>query len=116
MITFSKTLKLLRLHKGLTQKELARHLHLSSGTISNYENGVHEPDYDTLIRISEFFDVSPGFLLGIDIPNGILSTDIYNGYCAGNIFYLLPFLNDADRAGIVNHFRLLEELRIPWKK
>ena len=34
----------LRQDKGLTQKELGDILCVSSGTISNYENGVHLPD------------------------------------------------------------------------
>ena len=38
----------LRQDRGLTQKELGDILCVSSGTISNYENGVHLPDVDML--------------------------------------------------------------------
>lgn len=57
-------LKLLRKEKGIGQKELAAYLHVSVGTVSNYENGVHSPDVDTLIRIADYYDVSMDCLLG----------------------------------------------------
>lgn len=42
----------LRQDKGLTQKELGDILCVSSGTISNYENGVHLPDVDKVISFA----------------------------------------------------------------
>ena len=58
------TLSDLRKEKGLGQKELASLLNLSVGTISNYENGVHAPDLNTLCRLAEFFHVTTDYLLG----------------------------------------------------
>ncbi|MDE5894241.1 MAG: helix-turn-helix domain-containing protein, partial [Acetatifactor sp.] len=60
---FSEKLYCLRLERGVYQKQLAAHLHVSIGTISNYENGVHSPDLRTLSRIAEFFHVSVDYLL-----------------------------------------------------
>lgn len=54
----------LRTEKGLYQKELAAYLRVSVGTISNYENGVHYPDPDTLCKLAEFFEVTTDYLLG----------------------------------------------------
>lgn len=53
----------LRLEKGLYQKELASYLNLSVGTISNYEQGIHHPDLDTICRLADFFDVTTDYLL-----------------------------------------------------
>lgn len=53
----------LRQEKGLYQKELAAYLNLSIGTISNYEQGIHYPDLDTLCRLADFFDVTTDYLL-----------------------------------------------------
>lgn len=38
------TIKAMRLHMGLTQKELAKQLLVRQQTISDWENGVHPPD------------------------------------------------------------------------
>ena len=54
----------LRREKGIGQKEMASLLNLSVGTISNYENGVHSPDLNTLCRLADFFDVTADYLLG----------------------------------------------------
>lgn len=61
---FNETLKALRLERGILQKELAQTLHLSIGTLSNYENGVHQPDLTTLCRLADFYQVSVDYLLG----------------------------------------------------
>lgn len=58
------TIANLRKEKGLGQKELAALMNLSVGTISNYENGVHSPDLNTLCRLAKFFDVTTDYLLG----------------------------------------------------
>ena len=44
----------LRREKGIGQKELAAHLNLSVGTISNYENSVHFPDVEKLMELADF--------------------------------------------------------------
>ena len=62
-----KRLTLLRTEKSISQKDLAHHLHLSPGTISNYENGRHSPDPDTLCNIADFFHVSVDYLLNRSI-------------------------------------------------
>ncbi len=53
----------LRVEKGIYQKELAVYLNLSIGTISNYEQGVHYPDLNTLCKIATFFNVTTDYLL-----------------------------------------------------
>ena len=54
----------LRQDRGLTQKELGDILCVSSGTISNYENGVHLPDVDKVIALANYFHVTTDYLLG----------------------------------------------------
>ena len=79
------TLSDLRKEKGLGQKELASLLNLSVGTISNYENGVHAPDLNTLCRLAEFFHVTTDYLLGrteYRCPPEILSRYVALDYTA----------------------------------
>lgn len=61
---FSKIFKKLRLSESLTQKDLAEALKIPQSTISKYENGQLEADYENLIKIAEFFNVSIDYLLG----------------------------------------------------
>jgi len=54
----------LRKIKNLTQEELAKNLGISRGRLSNYEQGIREPDFQTLSRFADFFAVSTDYLLG----------------------------------------------------
>lgn len=54
----------LREEKSLTKKDVAGFLKIDQSTYGKYELGKREPDYDTLLRIADFFDVSLDFLLG----------------------------------------------------
>lgn len=60
---FSKNLKYLRSIHHVTQEELAQYLHVSRPTIAGYETKNKQPDYDKLIQISTFFNVSIDYLL-----------------------------------------------------
>ncbi len=54
----------LRKKRNLSMKELGKLIGVSESTISLYENGKRQPDYETLIKISNFFGVSVDYLLG----------------------------------------------------
>lgn len=54
---FADSFKNLRIRSGLTQEELAEKLGKAKSTISMYENGNREPDYETLEEIADFFNV-----------------------------------------------------------
>lgn len=64
MATFGELLAELRQDKGMTQKQLGKVLSVSTGTISNYENGVHYPDLEKLVALADYFQVSTDYLLG----------------------------------------------------
>ena len=48
---FGEKLAELRQDHKMTQRALAQRLHVTSGTISNYENGNHLPDVDKLVSL-----------------------------------------------------------------
>lgn len=54
----------LRDSQNLTQKMLAEKLKISNQNLSNYERGFRQPDYETLEKIADFFEVSTDYLLG----------------------------------------------------
>lgn len=57
-------LKQLRLDAGLTQSELSKILKISASAIGMYEQGRREPDYDTLMKMATYFNVSTDYLIG----------------------------------------------------
>ena len=61
---FRLRIKELREEKGLSQKKLADQLGLSAGTIGNWESGIREPNFDTVAKLAEFFNVTVDYLLG----------------------------------------------------
>ena len=56
-------LKQLRKERGITQLKLAMDLNMNQNSISRYETGDHEADYETLIKIADYFNVSIDYLL-----------------------------------------------------
>lgn len=64
MKIFPERLKNLRKEKELTQTQLAKMIGISRGALSLYETGKREPDYCTLQKFADFFNVSTDYLLG----------------------------------------------------
>lgn len=89
-------IKELRTERGITQADLAKILKTSDRAVGYYENGDREPDYSTLLKIADYFDVSIDYLLGasdIKNPNENKNDDkefvaFYEGY---------KDLDDADK-------------------
>lgn len=67
-----KRLKELREQKNLTQAQLSKFLNISASTIGMYEQGRRFPDENLLKHISQYFNVSIDYLLGLtNIPNTV---------------------------------------------
>lgn len=64
MASFKEMLKYLRNRDNLSQSELAEKLGVAKSTISMYEVGKREPDFETLEAIADLFNVDMNFLLG----------------------------------------------------
>ena len=64
MSGFSEKLSLLRRQAGMTQAELAERLGISKSSVSMYERGNREPEFDLLQAMADLFGVSAGVLLG----------------------------------------------------
>ena len=62
---FPARLKQLRTERGISQENLGAELNLGKSTISSYEAEGRQPNYDTLIKLANYFDVSVDYLLGV---------------------------------------------------
>lgn len=98
----------LRQDRGLTQKELGDILCVSSGAISNYENGVHLPDVDKVIALANYFHVTTDYLLGrtsSNLPVELLQQAITNEKTLGDVmasFAKLPANRQAALSLIIS--------------
>lgn len=63
---FSEKLKAERMKKGWTQDELAEKLFVSRQSVSKWEKGLNYPSIETLLKISDLFDISLDELLKSD--------------------------------------------------
>ena len=60
----------LRKTRHLTQKQVAEGASITEVAVQNYESGRRKPNYDTLIALADYFDVSLDYLVGrTDNPN-----------------------------------------------
>lgn len=60
---FSKNLKHCRKENNLTQNELAKALGIHRSTLTAYEIGKRECDFDTLLELAEILGVTTDMLL-----------------------------------------------------
>lgn len=86
MVAIGKQLKYLREKKKMTQKEVAKFLHLTPQTISKWELDKSYPDLEQLVTLSELYNIridkllgqaKPSFLDYLANPDGIRH---YSGY------------------------------------
>lgn len=83
MASFGELLEELRSDKKMTQKDLANVLHVSVGTISNYERDVYYPEIEKLINLADYFHVTIDYLLGRCEHN--FSPDVFEEKIVDNI-------------------------------
>ena len=55
----------LRNDRGLTQEDVAKILHLSQNTYSQYEIGTTRYPLDAVVTLAEFYGVSVDYLVGL---------------------------------------------------
>lgn len=85
--------KIIKLRKiaDMTQAELGEELNVTSQAVSKWENGISEPDLETINKICALFNVSPNEFFGVDEkitetkaeepPAASVAPKIINGYC-----------------------------------
>lgn len=57
-------LRQIRKEKKISQLRLAMDLNMNQNTISRYETGEREADYETLVRFADYFNISLDYLFG----------------------------------------------------
>lgn len=96
MASFGERLKTFRLQKELSQADLARALDVSQTTIASYERGDRRPRQNLMVKIAQYFSVSPNELLGYEKSQESYTIE---GLLTVPVFDYLPYetsLKDID--------------------
>ena len=72
-ITASRNIRTLRLLCGYTQQELADLLAICRSAYFALETGLKQPDYETLLILSEFYNVNMDYMISYDICDQMLN-------------------------------------------
>ena len=102
------TLKQLRMKQGLTSEELCSKIGIKGGSYRNYERNDRKPDYDTLVKLSDFYGVTTDYLLGRpdakppDDPVELLAAQYKLGTTEHAIIASYLALPQEDRTKLVN--------------
>lgn len=69
MVPFAERLQKARQRKNLMQKEVAAYLNLTERSYQHYEGGTRRPNYEILVTLADYLDVTTDYLLGrTDVP------------------------------------------------
>ena len=112
MSLLGELLSELRKDRSLTQKDIADYLHVTVGTISNYENNVHYPDLEKLLELADYFHVTTDYLLGrstVNLSPEVYSEQIADGMTVGEMVELIKALPPKRRGAFLFLLRELSE-------
>lgn len=92
---FYERLKAVRENMGMKQNEAAKKIGVKNNTLSSYESGDRQPDYNTLIKLADLYGVSVEYLLrGQEPPKSD----------KGNLFFFdMEGLTEEEIADIKRH-------------
>ena len=76
----------------MTQAEIAEKLGISRSTIGMYETGAREPDFNTLEKIADLFNVDTDYLLGRSNKTEILPETVGQYYINDDARDMAQFL------------------------
>jgi transcriptional regulator with XRE-family HTH domain len=105
MQLFHIRLKQLRKSKKIMSKELASILNLTQHTVQNYEKGIREPKFDTLVTIAKYFNVSLDYLFGLTDDPVLREEELSEEWkIVGKIF----LLSEENRKQVVDYIDFIK--------
>lgn len=73
---FAENIRILRTKKEKSQQDIADYLQITRQAYSYYENGKRQPDYETLLKLAEYFGVTVDYLLRGDSDSECLPEEL----------------------------------------
>jgi len=80
---FAERLKQLRMDNQMSQSRLAKILNVSQVSIFKWEQKQIEPNFDMMLKICDFFNVSPSYMLGRE-DSTVSTTNSHNSNSSNN--------------------------------
>ncbi|TAG98718.1 MAG: XRE family transcriptional regulator [Oscillatoriales cyanobacterium] len=77
-ITLGEQIQIVRRRRNLTQKQLAKQLHICQTVVSQVETGQRELDHSEIIAFAEALNIQPLILLNTIPNNGCRSRKVCN--------------------------------------
>lgn len=108
---FSDTLKELREKNGYTQHRLGELLHISKNSISHYELGKSMPDISILVEMTDIFNVSLDYLLGLtdfNLSKDLLNKSFDKGIKVGSVIESILRLDKEHKNDMLRLLRYIE--------
>lgn len=100
-------LKELRNKKKLSQSVIARQFGITQQAYANYERGARQPDFDTLNKLADYFNVSVDYLLGREEKTAPLEPSLTEKQQL--ILDLAEQLSDEDAKKLIDYAKLLKK-------
>lgn len=93
---FASRLKILRRRKQKTQKELSLEIDIPINTIIAYENANRLPDFNAVVKLEKYFNVTASYLYGNDdisiskdeVEEGFTRVDLPTEYLTNRLYLL----------------------------
>lgn len=115
MPDFKDMLKYFRMRANLSQSELAEKIGVSTSTISMYEVGKREPDFETEEKIADFFNTDLDTLRGRDVEQEKYYLNKETAKVAQEIFendrILFDVYRSTDKQRLIEYAKKLKSLR-----
>lgn len=110
-LQFAQNIKSLRLHKSLSQLEMAKQFNLSRTSYAQYESGSGVPDMATLIEMANFFGIKLDTLLNADNKSLMNNVLLYNSMAQIEHELLRTFssLSDYSKGKLLERAYILRE-------
>lgn len=105
MNTLGTKLRDLRENLELSQQEVSKQIGCSSKVLSNYELDKREPDFETFVKICDFYNVTADYLLN-RTDNPKYFKEIALNPQAETLLYYFEKLSDEYKKNVVRYARL----------
>lgn len=119
MIEFTNKIKVARVEKKMTQKQLAESLtnlgyKTSNTSIANWESGLYKPDIDTLAAICQILEKDGNYFFGYDnkeiLPNTINNLELKYGNNSTKLLDYYQKLNNIGKEKAIENIKDLTEV------